>query len=364
MSLAGARALVVEDDRSWQEILSEILSDVGLVVDVADSLEQAEALLRAAPHRLAVVDLSLGKADHRDQAGLAVLDAVHRQDPGCVSLLLTGYATVELAVSALTEHGAFTCLRKEAFHRASFRELVGRMLKNAPRAGGHRALADEGVSVPATAGAPGDRRPEPNPAGRALAVEDDAGWRSILAELLAEAGYQVRLCASYGEARGRLRRESYDLAVVDLALASTIAPAANQDGYRLLAAIRATGIPAIVVSGTATPADIERAYAEQGVFACLEKQAFDRRTFLSTVAEARAAGPGVGAELGMLTERERQVLALLARGVSNQAIAETLVITPNTVKRHLQAIFGKLGVHTRAAAAARAISAGVPTDQA
>ena len=67
MRQAGARALVVEDDRSWQEILSEILSDAGLAVDVADSLAQAEALLRAAPHRLAVVDLSLGGADHRDQ---------------------------------------------------------------------------------------------------------------------------------------------------------------------------------------------------------------------------------------------------------------------------------------------------------
>ena len=53
-------------------------------------------------------------------------------------------------------------------------------------------------------------------AGLVLIVEDDAGWRGILSELLAEAGYQVRLCSSFGEALGYLRGEKYVLAVVDL----------------------------------------------------------------------------------------------------------------------------------------------------
>jgi RNA polymerase sigma factor (sigma-70 family) len=58
-----------------------------------------------------------------------------------------------------------------------------------------------------------------------------------------------------------------------------------------------------------------------------------------------------------LTEREREVFDLLARGMTNKEIAEALVITTNTVKRHLKAIFEKLKVHTRSAAAAKAISA-------
>ena len=131
------------------------------------------------------------------------------------------------------------------------------------------------------------------------------------------------------------------------------------DGYRLLASTRAAAIPTIVVSGTATPPDIERAYAEHGIFAYLEKQTFDRRAFLRTVDEAQAAGP-TGGELDCLTGREREVLELLARGMTNKEIAEALVITTNTVKRHLKAIFEKLEIHTRAAAAAKAISAGVP----
>ena len=70
------RALVVEDDHSWQQILSEILSDCGLEVDVAGSLDLASLSLKAQPHRLAVVDLSLSPNDHNNYDGLRVLDAV------------------------------------------------------------------------------------------------------------------------------------------------------------------------------------------------------------------------------------------------------------------------------------------------
>jgi DNA-binding NarL/FixJ family response regulator len=136
----------------------------------------------------------------------------------------------------------------------------------------------------------------------------------------------------------------------------------TMDGYRLLASTRAAGIPTIVVSGTAGPPDIERAYAEHGIFAYLEKQAFDRRAFLCTVAETQTACRP-GSELDCLTDREREVLELLARGMTNKEIAEALVITTNTVKRHLKAIFEKLEIHTRSAAAAKAINAGVPAAQ-
>jgi ATP/maltotriose-dependent transcriptional regulator MalT len=53
-----------------------------------------------------------------------------------------------------------------------------------------------------------------------------------------------------------------------------------------------------------------------------------------------------------LTRREREVLALVAAGKSNREIAEELVISPHTVRRHLQNTFTKLGVSSRAAATA------------
>ena len=128
MSFAGVRALIVEDDQSWQQILSEILTDTGLTVDVAENLETAVALLRATHYRLAVVDLALDSSDHHNQDGLRVLDAARRHDPGCVPLLLTGFATPQISDRALTEHGASVCMRKESFRRSDFRELVNRVL--------------------------------------------------------------------------------------------------------------------------------------------------------------------------------------------------------------------------------------------
>ncbi len=363
---APARALVVEDDRAWQQLLAEILADAGLMVDVADSLPTAVACLRAFPHRLAVVDLSLSGLDHRNQEGLAVLDAVRRHDPGCVALLLTGYATVELAVSALTQHGALTCLRKETFRRAEFRDIAHKALADSSwqLAEGQLPRSDRDVAPAAPlapSGAlsytlPGPALPagHQESAGVALVVEDDAGWRAILSELLAELGYQVHISSSYGEARGYLRRQRFDLAVVDLSLASSLAPDDNADGYRLLESTRKLGIPAIVVSGSAMPAAIDRVYEELGVVAYLEKQAFARQAFRAAVSQATAAPAGAG-ELSLLTPREREVLDLLAQGLTNKEIAEALVISDNTVKRHLKAIFAKLDVSTRAAAVARAV---------
>jgi DNA-binding NarL/FixJ family response regulator len=365
---SNARALVVEDDASWQQLLSEILLDAGLTVTVVDSLEAAVASLRAAHHRLAVVDLSLGRGGFQNRDGLRVLEAVRRQDPACTAVLLTGFATVELAVSALSEHGALSCLRKEAFDRDEFRELIDQALSRAPvtdtgTAGSNAdRTADSGQDAPAGQAPAG---------GLALVVEDDAGWRNILSELLSEAGYTPRLSASFGEAVGRLRRERYALAVVDLSLGGPATlrksaevrqtPDESLGGYRLLASTRAARIPTIVVSGVASPANIESAYAEQGILAFVEKQTFDRRRFLQTVREARAP-EGAGSALDCLTRREREVLELVAQGLTNADTAAALFITVNTVKRHLKAIFRKLDVHTRSAAAAKAISAGVSVE--
>ena len=69
------------------------------------------------------------------------------------------------------------------------------------------------------------------------------------------------------------------------------------------------------------------------------------------LAAAHAGRP----EHGVLTERERAVLREIAAGHTNRQIAAALSISPHTVARHVQNIFAKLGVSTRAAAVARGI---------
>jgi DNA-binding NarL/FixJ family response regulator len=55
------------------------------------------------------------------------------------------------------------------------------------------------------------------------------------------------------------------------------------------------------------------------------------------------------------------VLALLVEGRTNRQMAEVLVISPHTVRRHVENIFAKLGVNTRAAATAYAYEHGLVT---
>jgi DNA-binding CsgD family transcriptional regulator len=64
-------------------------------------------------------------------------------------------------------------------------------------------------------------------------------------------------------------------------------------------------------------------------------------------------------ELG-LTPRERQILAWVARGKTNPEIAQILWVAPSTVRKHLENVYAKLGVHTRTAAAAFVRERGLP----
>ena len=75
----------------------------------------------------------------------------------------------------------------------------------------------------------------------------------------------------------------------------------------------------------------------------------------------QALGPGVrdAATTPALTHRERQILELLADGLGNKQIAAQLGITTNTVKTHLELLFDKLDVSSRAEAVATAARTGL-----
>ncbi len=128
MGHEGGQALVVEDDQSWQQILTEILADMGFAVDVCEDAAHALANLQTSSYRLAVVDLSLAGSDHHNQDGIEVLETIRGHAAGCVAVLLSGFASAELSEDVLRRGLARACLHKEAFRRSDFRQVVSSVL--------------------------------------------------------------------------------------------------------------------------------------------------------------------------------------------------------------------------------------------
>jgi len=89
------------------------------------------------------------------------------------------------------------------------------------------------------------------------------------------------------------------------------------------------------------------------------------KQLMSVVAqrEIPAAAPASRLPAGELTERECEVLGLIASGLSNRAIAEKMVISDKTVKTHVSNILNKLHLEDRTQAAIYALKHGVTTDK-
>jgi DNA-binding NarL/FixJ family response regulator len=83
------------------------------------------------------------------------------------------------------------------------------------------------------------------------------------------------------------------------------------------------------------------------------------RRLIDQFAQRPAAKPPAGKELADITEREREVLALVARGLSNAEIAELLVLSEGTVKTHIKRIFMKLNLRDRTQAVILAYDVGL-----
>jgi len=108
------------------------------------------------------------------------------------------------------------------------------------------------------------------------------------------------------------------------------------------------------------PADILRAIRVVAAGDSLLSPAVTRRViaeFAGRPAPARARGPS----LDPLTEREREVVALVAEGLSNDEIAERLVISPATIRTHVGRAMGKMDARDRAQLVVLAFQSGLAT---
>jgi DNA-binding NarL/FixJ family response regulator len=189
---------------------------------------------------------------------------------------------------------------------------------------------------------------------RVVIAEDLALLREGLVRLLEEGGFEVTAAVDNGSDLVRaIVTERPDVAVVDVRLP----PSFRDEGLRaaLEARRRVPRTPVLVLSQY-----VEHAYAselladgEGGVGYLLKERVGDIREFLSAVERVAAGGTALDPEvvrqlvarrgpLGELTPREHEVLALMAEGRSNAAIAAELVITESAVEKHVSRIFEKL----------------------
>jgi CheY-like chemotaxis protein len=91
----------VEDLPDFRATTAGLLRDEGYAVRAAASLEEALALLEAEPFDVAVLDVRLDESDESNQDGLRLMHQISQQYPSTASIILTGYANVEMVRDAL-----------------------------------------------------------------------------------------------------------------------------------------------------------------------------------------------------------------------------------------------------------------------
>jgi DNA-binding NarL/FixJ family response regulator len=204
-----------------------------------------------------------------------------------------------------------------------------------------------------------------------LLIADDhsvvrAGLRALLEgepdlEVVAEAG-------SGEEAVALALGLAPDLVLMDLRFAGTSRGIDGIEAVCRLAA-EAAGIPVVMLTSYSGRADIVRAL-EAGARGYVLKAGPPEELFRA-VRSACVGGMGLAPEIVSdlfgqvaaprpdLTQRETEVVRLMADGHSNRAIAETLFLSEATVKTHLVRIYRKLGVDNRAAAVSECVRRGL-----
>ncbi|MFF5703487.1 response regulator [Streptomyces sp. NPDC012794] len=207
---------------------------------------------------------------------------------------------------------------------------------------------------------------------RAVIAEDSVLLRIGLVKVLEMAGFEVAAEAGDAEALlAAVEEHRPDLALVDVRMP----PGFSDEGVRAALMIRGQypGTAVLLLSQYVEEryaADLLAARNGEGIGYLLKQRVADVEEFIDALRRVAAGGtaldPQVVAQLllrrrgpdplGRLTPRERDVLALMAEGRSNAAIAAGLVVSESAVAKHINNIFAKLDLPPAAEAHRRVLA--------
>jgi DNA-binding NarL/FixJ family response regulator len=217
---------------------------------------------------------------------------------------------------------------------------------------------------------------------RVMVVDDHPMWRDAVARDLTEAGYDVVATASDGAQAVRVFAAARpDVVVLDLQLP-------DMSGVAVTVALQAAdpSVRVLVLSASGEQQDVLDA-VKAGAAGYLLKSAA-RSEFLDAVQRTAdgdavftpglaalvlgefrrmaTVAPDIGAsgsaDVPRLTERETEILRMVATGLSYKQIASRLVLSHRTVQNHVQNTLGKLHLHNRVELVRYAIEHGLTTD--
>jgi DNA-binding NarL/FixJ family response regulator len=200
------------------------------------------------------------------------------------------------------------------------------------------------------------------PAMRAMRIviaEDAAVLRELLAQMLTERGHEV--CAVVADAdalRSAVAEHRPDVTVVDIRMPPTHSDEGLQAAIDIRREHPGTGVLLFSQYIETRFATRLLAAGSAGVGYLLKDRVANVAEFTEALTRVAAGGTALdpevvtqlagggmrAAEIESLTAREREVLALMAEGRSNAAIAQTLVVSAGTVEKHVAAVFIKLGL--------------------
>ena len=203
---------------------------------------------------------------------------------------------------------------------------------------------------------------------RIVLVDDHELFRSGLAKMLTDRGIDVVGTAASGEAALAIAARAHpDVVLMDLSLPAMSGIEATSrlaDSHPQIAVVVLTVmtdesdlIDAILAGASGyllKDASLDEIIA--GVESAARGESIIAPQLTGKLLRRMRSGRGeIGAPRPQLTEREREVLALMIEGRDNAAIAARLYISQSTVKHHVAAILDKLGVDNRVQAAVRAV---------